>query len=279
MKKDPEILRVVSWNLHGARVPGKASRQQQSRAWHYLAALGADILLLQEVEWGAIPAFIRDTWSIIPGNELPELGDAGWGSLIGAPPKLHLRSRKELFTDPQLRVLYGYVVVAAVDVPAVGTLQLASVHAPARPVSALARFVKHAADFDSTAIQHLGLAGLEPWCCDLAFDGLRRHLERQRFVISGDWNNARLFDQTMPHYKGASAEFFRRCKAHDWFECHGSKGEQCTYLKAGSHPYQLDHTFCDRTSGNQMVACAVWQDPILHELSDHAPLVTDFRFA
>jgi len=277
MKKDPGVVRVVSWNLHGAAVPGKSSRQQQLRAWHYLAALGADVILLQEVEWAAIPAFAGDLWRNVKGDEIPELADARWGSLIGARPELGLRSRKEVFEDPSFRVLYGYVVMAAVEISQLGPLLLASVHAPARPVAALVKILKYAAGFDVSAIQHLGLAGLEPWCCDLVFDCLARHVQGQRFVIAGDWNNARLFDTTMPHYNGASVEFFRRCRDREWFECHEAKGEQRTFLKEGSQPYQLDHAFCDGVSGKQMLDCSVWSDRVVGELSDHAPVVTDFR--
>jgi endonuclease/exonuclease/phosphatase family metal-dependent hydrolase len=278
MKKDPNVMRVVSWNLHGAAVPGKSTRQQQLRAWHYLAALGADVILLQEVEWAAIPAFASDLWSSVKGDEIPALADARWGSLIGARADLGLHSRKELFEDLPLRILYGYVVIASVEIPQLGSLVLASVHAPARPVSALVGILKYAAGFDLSSIQHLGLAGLEPWCCDLAFDCLARRVQGQRFVVAGDWNNARLFDTTMPHYNGASVEFFRRCAAREWFECHEAKGEQRSFLKAGSHPYQLDHAFCDLASGGQMLDCSVRIDPVVHEVSDHAPVVTDFRF-
>jgi hypothetical protein len=278
MKKDPDVVRVVSWNLHGAAVPGKSSREQQRRAWHYLAALGSDIILLQEVEWAAIPAFVSHLWTSVKGDEIPELADAPWGSLVGARTDLGLRSWIEVFEDPLFRILYGYVVMAAVELPQVGPLMLASVHAPARPVSALVPILKYARDFDLSTVQHLGLAGLAPWCCDLAFDSVERQVRGHRFVIAGDWNNARLFDTTMPHYKGASVEFFRRCAARGWFECHEAKGEQRSYLKAGSHPYQLDHAFCDLATGKQMLDCSVCNDPIVHELSDHAPIVTDFSF-
>ena len=29
-------MRIVSWNLHGAAVPGRATIEQQHRAWHYM---------------------------------------------------------------------------------------------------------------------------------------------------------------------------------------------------------------------------------------------------
>ena len=59
-------------------MPGKSTRQQQLRAWHYLAALGADVILLQEVEWAAIPAFAHHIWTSIKGDEILELADAPW---------------------------------------------------------------------------------------------------------------------------------------------------------------------------------------------------------
>src|SRR6185295_8931767 len=98
--------------LHGAAVPGKSSRDQQRRAWHYLAALGSDVVLLQEVEWAAIPAFAYDIWTAIKGDEIPDLADAPWGSLVGARTGFQIQSRTGAFEDPCLRLLYGYVVMA-----------------------------------------------------------------------------------------------------------------------------------------------------------------------
>lgn len=228
-------------------MPGKSSRQQQLRAWHYLAALGADVILLQEVEWAAIPAFASDLWSSVKGDEIPELADACWGSLIGARTDLGLVSRKEVFEDPLFRILYGYVVMAAVEIPQLGPLMLASVHAPARPRLRPSGAPEVRSRFRPICNPAPRAAGLEPWVCHLAFDSVDRHLQGQRLVIAGDWNNARPFDTTMPHYKGASVEFFRHCADRGWFECHEVKGEQRTFLKDGSHPLSVRPCFLRRS--------------------------------
>src|SRR5262245_27688590 len=142
MRTDPEKLRIVSWNLHGAAVPGKASHRQQQLAWQHLVDLDADIILLQEVEWAAIPASSADVWSQLKGDELSSPSDPPWGSLVGARTGLPLGSRKDLFADPVFRVLYGYIVAATVELPGVGQLLVASVHAPANTVEALWKIMR-----------------------------------------------------------------------------------------------------------------------------------------
>jgi hypothetical protein len=100
------LLRVVNWNLHGACVPGKASRQQQERAWHYLAALAPDVALLQEVEWAAIPEWAKSRWQLV--SALGEsLGPDKWGSLIAVRTEIQTRARVDVCTQPWLHVLNG----------------------------------------------------------------------------------------------------------------------------------------------------------------------------
>jgi hypothetical protein len=182
--------------------------------------------------------------------------------LVGVRKNLDLASRKDAFEDRPLRVLYGYVVMASVEIPRRAPLLLTSVHTPARPVADLLPMLKHARGFDPSEIQYLGLGEIEPWCSDLAFDSVDRQVRGQRFIVGGDWNNARLFDTTVPRFKGTSAQFFRRCAEREWFECHQAKGEVRTFLPEGSHPYQLDHVFCDVATSKEMLDCAVWNDSI-----------------
>ena len=43
--------------------------------------------------------------------------------------------------------------------------------------------------------------------------------------------------------------------------------------------YQLDHAFCDAETGHLLDTCRVWDDDEVRRLSDHVPLVADFRIA
>jgi phage protein D len=61
-------MRIVSWNLHGAAVPGRASNEQQHRAWRYMREdLRADLILAQEVSADGIPDDVRAEWSVVAG--------------------------------------------------------------------------------------------------------------------------------------------------------------------------------------------------------------------
>ena len=61
-------MRVVSWNVHGADVPGCASNAQQLRAWEYMRdEFAADHILAQEVSATALPRWVQD-WSLVAGT-------------------------------------------------------------------------------------------------------------------------------------------------------------------------------------------------------------------
>ena len=59
-------------------------------------------------------------------------------------------------------------------------------------------------------------------------------------------------------------------------DMHGDKEEERTFLKKGTRPYQLDHVFCDARTARKLRSCDVRADPPVPELSDHAPVVTEF---
>ena len=84
-------MRIVSWNLHGAFVPGRATREQQDRAWHHLAALDPHVALLQEVGDAAVPDWARERWTIVAGEVGVAEKRQAWGSAIVAKPALGLR--------------------------------------------------------------------------------------------------------------------------------------------------------------------------------------------
>ena len=61
-------MRLISWNLHGANVPGRSSTAQQMRAWDYMRELGADLILAQEASLSALPAWIGEQWNVVAGE-------------------------------------------------------------------------------------------------------------------------------------------------------------------------------------------------------------------
>jgi hypothetical protein len=108
-----------------------------------------------------------------------------------------------------------------------------------------------------------------PFINDLAFTALVRVFRGRRFVVSGDWNTCR-------DYSGGH-EFFARAQSHQWVECHQGPEEQSYFGRKTSKPYQLDHAFCDSTTGGHLKSCVVHVDAQVRSLSDHAPLVIDFN--
>jgi hypothetical protein len=101
-------------------------------------------------------------------------------------------------------------------------------------------------------------------------------------VSGGDWNNSRLFDLDANLRKKGQlpfgAMFFTRARDAGWYECHGAENEERSYLKPNSRPHQLDHLFCAKATYEHMRDCNVRTEWIAEELSDHAPLVTDFSW-
>lgn len=118
----------------------------------------------------------------------------------------------------------------------------------------------------------------EPWAQDLFFVGIERFVSGHRFLVGGDWNNSRLFDQDRkPGQLPVATMFFTRAKHAGWVDCHGHKNEERSYL-GGKRPHQLDHLFCDTKTARRLVDSHVRLDWLTPELSDHAPLVTDLEW-
>jgi len=90
-------VRVINFNINGAMVPGRKDHEIQECSWHLLAAYGADIGLIQEVELKAIPDWAYKEWTIVYGE--PELlGNlqVGWGSVIVAQKGTGPQTQKRL---------------------------------------------------------------------------------------------------------------------------------------------------------------------------------------
>lgn len=276
-------LRVVCFNIGGAFVPNRSTYEQQARAWHQLAAFDAEIALVQEAAEAAIPAWVGKRWDVVKG-EMGRFGKTiAWGSVVVAGKELKLRARTDLLTDPWLDLLYDYIVLGEVDLPDGQPAVLASVHAPARRLPEFcADCVRKPNPLSAEEMRAITRRPDDPWAADLAFAALGR-LGAKRFFFGGDWNDSRLFDldracrgRGEPPY---SAMFFTRARDTGWFECHGAKNEERSYFPARTEtgrPHQLDHLFCDGVTAERMQSCHVRSDWMTTEVSDHAPLVTDF---
>lgn len=250
-------VRVVSWNL-GFAYSFKASHE---RAWHYLAALDADIAFLQEVK---PPAWAYERWAIeiAPHKH--------WGSAIVAKREFGLTSHPD--QTPGILAQFGAYLATATLTPAAGvSILVASVHTSARVASQ-----DRLAGLDPDAVRRPSVDA--PWNNDLAYSAYRDLVQGRRFLVSGDWNTARLWDKV---YGGSGGvEFFERAAADGWVECHRvfHDEEGRTWFRGTEQPYQLDHAFCDPVTAQALKSCEVDPYPVEQlGLSDHAPLVMEFE--
>jgi exonuclease III len=116
------------------------------------------------------------------------------------------------------------------------------------------------------------------WHCDVVFGVLNDMLERSsRFIIGGDWNTARAFQNTSVPDARFSEAFFDRASAANWHEVglDDSGRERPTYRKRGSG-YRLDHLFVDAATYSCLCDVNIDAAVLDEGLSDHAPIVADF---
>ena len=270
-------IRVTTFNIHGAFVPGKATAAQQARSWHRLASYGSALGLLQEVGHAQIPAWVPDRWDIVAG-EIGTCGKSyGWGSVIVADRSLNVRPRSDLLeSDPWLCLLYDYLVVAEVDLPDGHPALVASIHAPAVHAKKVLELVGAPGAISDDDLSAVAQPGDVAWALDVIYEALRRTCAGHRFIVGGDLNTSRLFDSSSGTGKITNALFFSRAAKAGWHDCHGELAEERSYLKPGTRPFQLDHLFCDKKTAKSLTTCRVDAGGGVEEMSDHAPLIADF---
>lgn len=249
-------MRVVSWNLGF----GFAFKTTHDRAWHYLAALDPDIALLQEVN---PPEWACQRWTI----EMPPIRN--WGSAIVVRKGLQLTGFPGL-SDSQLE-RHAYLATATVILPDGTSLLVASVHTPIGEASP-----EDYAGLDPEAIRRPHEA--VPYHNDVAYAIYRERVAGRRFLVSGDWNVARLWDELHPGTN--EADFFARSETDGWVECYRRlhpEAEGRSWFRDPDPHYQLDHAFCDQVTAASLRVSDIDAYPAeVLKLSDHAPLILEF---
>ena len=260
-------MRIISWNLHGASVPGRSSNEKQIRAWDYMRELGADLILAQEASLAALPAWVGEQWTFVAGEVGRFRKNWSWGSIIAARRELCLVPHSESLEDPWLAQLYDLVLVGQVQL-ASKPVAVASIHTAAVSVRDWLRDYATSLSLSDKELEGLHRPHCKeaPFLNDLAFTALVRTIGDQPFIIAGDWNTCR-------KYRGGP-EFFSRTKAHGWIECHTPPEEQ-TYFGKSSGMYQLDHAFVDPWTAASVIGCQIDASSVVRGLSDHAPMVID----
>ncbi|MBE1514115.1 endonuclease/exonuclease/phosphatase family protein [Nesterenkonia halotolerans] len=264
--------RVVSWNMAYMK-PGKfRGRENRRRQWALLAALAPDLALLQECQPADLnvlaPQWMSGRYDI---NGVPRSSRVG-GSSILAKKEFGLRSGPEVPAQHEhlWEAFRGYVTTGVVDLENYGLLTLASVHALAGSDTP-----STVTDTDSAAARrpsrdragHNDLAAL-----------MLQEVQSDRFIFAGDWNVARLFDNTAPKTAPGNREFFQMRDSHGWRDAmrRFHSDEVRTYLSSGTAPFELDHAFLDDVLYESLTRADVIEGAPADELSDHAPLLYEF---
>jgi exonuclease III len=273
-----DVLRVVSWNLAYWKPRGFNRVENRRRQWALLAALAPDIALLQECR----PA---DRFDNAPAWMAPDYEHVGaipprWTActaILARKPLTIVPIDPDVLSEAERRwfgYLAGYIAVAMVRGHGC-EFAVASVHAVAREVTDMAVTTP-----EHERIRRVALA--RAWHNDLAVPAMIPFVTGRRFLVGGDWNNARLFDTVYPSGAeggaGASTEFFERRRESGWCDAMRKfhENEVRTYFDPSSAHYELDHVFTDPDTYGELVACRVLDDVAITELSDHAPLVVEF---
>lgn len=260
-------MRIISWNLHGASVPGRSSTEKQVRAWDHMRELGADLILAQEATLSALPAWVSEQWTFVAGKVGQFRKNWNWGSIIAAKRELCLVPYNESLEDPWLAQLYDLVIAGQVQLIN-GPVVVASVHTAAVSVRDWLRDYATSLSLDDNELISLRRPHCKevPYLNDLAFTALVRTIGDQPFIVAGDWNTCR-------KYRGGP-EFFTRAESHGWVECHDLPEEQ-SYFGKSAGGYQLDHAFVDSETAASILGCQFHSDSVVRELSDHGLMVID----
>ncbi|MGH8542089.1 MAG: endonuclease/exonuclease/phosphatase family protein [Gammaproteobacteria bacterium] len=259
-------MRVVTWNMQAAFGSGPGRHE---RAWHYLRALDPDIALLQEAN---PPKWAHEEWRVF--HELAYTGQT-WGSAVLVKDGLHSWALEIPEENPTRR--YEGSPIVLVEISAyLQSLIVGSIHASTSELNEEQVLLLENQGVDLAALRCGGVKGI--WPLYVIFADLGRLLPEKSFIVGGDFNAARLMDQSS-WMAGGNSEFFDKIESSGFRSALAKfhDGEVQTYFKKNSRPYQLDHLYCDEESLGRLARCMVIEHPVKAlDLSDHAPIVADF---
>jgi len=267
-------MRVVSWNLAYMKPAGFKKVENRRRQWEFLGGLQPDIAMLQECR----PEDLINLAPLEMKNEYKVLGKIplNWSACSALLLRSDFIAEHLPPSSPWLEYLSGYLCRASFNIYGRKILS-ASVHTPAKEVND-----PRVSQDDHTKIKRPSLE--LAWHNDLAAAALAAALADKSagfdgFIISGDWNTARLFDKTMGGT--ACAEFFAMRTDNGWYESLRKfyADEVQTFLAPKGKPYELDHMFTDSALYEKLVSCEVMRSEMSDDLSDHAPIVANFDLA
>lgn len=259
-------MRVVTWNM-GCSFDA-AYRKSHDRTWSQLLAWDPDVALIQETL--APPRFCpEERWVFTPFSPWPP-GRAEVGTLVYSKTGL---ARLEV-GGRSADLSHGQLTAAEVDV-AGDMFVFASIHAitqgPSKEaISALGSDVS----WSGPSLENL----------DLILHDLSKITAKRRFVVGGDLNAAKRFDDSKRRSSRGSNyhKWFSKARDAKWRLAHPKfhAGEERTIFRTARPgedlELQIDHLFTDDATWDLLTSCNVLQVPYLTEFTDHAPLALEW---
>ena len=123
-----------------------------------------------------------------------------------------------------------------------------------------------------TAALHRVLSDLTPL--------LHKEKNKRLFVIAGDYNLSKQWDERFKHRDPAHAIFFDRLEDFGLVDCtfqYFNKHVQTNRHTRSDFPWQNDYIHVSRELAKKLVTCEVKDDPLVYELSDHNPVIATFE--
>lgn len=265
-------LRVLTWNCKRAK--------QDSSAWDYFLEINPDIALLQEVI--GIPEHIRSNFAC---HELRAMGKTGKPQIFSTVilTKGQIED-KLLFTAPEdwvakeLAYFEGNLVAKQIRLNKNLLLNVISVYNPAWHIDR-----KRLENIDTTKV-HLS-QNPDVWVADLLWASLN-HVQpspTELWIIGGDFNLSETFDLWRGGPRG-NREYLDRMAALGFTEAlKHSKGTLTPTFRNTSNrsiKHQMDHLFITRPLVQNLIGCDTGSVEQIFDkgMSDHLPIIADFRF-
>lgn len=252
-------MKVLCWNMAAAF---GSNLQRHAEAWAWLNDQAADVALLQEA---------------VPQEDAVQ----GWGTVVfrpkyknwGCAVLVRAGGYEAWEPSPQEPWLGRIGGAACVAKPVDGHgIWLASVHSDAASFEEInKRYPDWYGDLPPRN-NVLRCSEAAMWEIEVIAAELRPVLDDSHFVLGGDLNSARLFDD---HPGGENERLFANLHAQGYVDTRPrhSAQEVRTYFKEGRRPFQLDHVFADRDTESTIASWRVLEAPAGSlGLSDHAPI-------
>jgi exodeoxyribonuclease-3 len=247
-------IKIATWNMGHWQHSEKAKQ-----AWDYLdKTIAPDIALVQEAvpiseQMGFIGLNTTNQKSLISTERIiwQEIGgNRKWGSGV-LTKSFPLREVRFQNSYP------GSVIAGEIMLPDVTTLT---------SISLYGMIDQHGY---STTTLHRILSDLNPL--------LRGKMGKRQIVLGGDFNASLQWDEV----QGDSSHkiFFERLHDFDLVDClekfHSGRLQTLRHGKSDV-PWQNDYIFASTELIGSLISCDVVNEPAVHELSDHNPVVAVF---